>query len=313
MNMNNGISLRRLLEKDASLMLEWIKDPDVNKHFRFNHENMNMESAKKFIRKSRIKVKNANFAIVDHNDEYLGTVSLKNIDLAAKNAEYAIALRKKAQGKGLGYLATIKILEYAFIKRGLERVYLNVFSDNETAIAFYKKFGFSFEGEFIDHICVHEKKRSIKWFRMLKSEFLNRKEMNTIHDVKMLEFPELGDDKGHLVVIEGGVSIPFEIKRIFYIYGSDSGIVRGQHANRRSAFCLINISGRSKVKVIDRNGEEVIFELNRPHIGIYLPSMIWKDMYEFSSDSVLLVLSNEHYDGSEYIRNLNDYLEGTAK
>jgi len=134
--------------------------------------------------------------------------------------------------------------------------------------------------------------------------------MNTINDVKKLEFSELGDDRGHLVVVEGGKNIPFDIKRIFYIYGSDSDVVRGQHANRRSEFCLINVSGTSKVKVIDRNGNSKIFNLDRPHIGVYLPAMIWKDMYDFSSDSVLLVLSNEYYDKSEYIRNYDDFING---
>ena len=132
--------------------------------------------------------------------------------------------------------------------------------------------------------------------------------MNTVNDVRMLEFPELGDDRGHLVVIEGSVNIPFEIKRIFYIYGSEKNIVRGQHANKRSEFCLINVNGTSKIRAIDLNGDEKIFILDRPHIGIYLPSMIWKDMYDFSSDSVLLVLSNEYYDASEYIRNFDKFI-----
>ena len=134
--------------------------------------------------------------------------------------------------------------------------------------------------------------------------------MNTVDDVKMIEFPELGDDRGHLVVIEGGKTVPFEIKRIFYIYGSDADVVRGQHANRRSEFCLINVSGTSKIKTIDRYGNEKIYNLDRPHIGVYLPAMIWKDMYDFSSDSVLLVLSSEHYDGNEYIRDYEDFLKG---
>lgn len=133
--------------------------------------------------------------------------------------------------------------------------------------------------------------------------------MNTVNDIKVLEFPQLGDEKGHLVVVEGNKNIPFDIKRIFYIYGSDSKAIRGQHANRRSAFCLINVSGTSKVKAIDCNGNERIFDLNRPHIGLYLPKMIWKDMYDFSLDSVLLVLSDEHYDGKEYIRNYDDFLK----
>ena len=136
--------------------------------------------------------------------------------------------------------------------------------------------------------------------------------MNTIQDVKLFEFHELGDERGHLVVIEGGKDIPFKIKRIFYMYGSDSNVIRGQHANQRSSFCLINVSGTSKVKVVDRNGNEKVFSLDRPYIGIYLPAMIWKDMYDFSSDSILLVLSNEHYDAEEYIRDYDDFLRGVV-
>jgi len=124
----------------------------------------------------------------------------------------------------------------------------------------------------------------------------------TVNDVKLLEFPQIGDQLGHLVIIENNKDIPFEMKRIFYIYGSDPDVVRGKHANRSSSFCLINVCGTSKVKVIDVNGNEKIFTLDRPHTGVYLPPMIWKDMYDFSSDSILLVLSDNFYDENEYIR-----------
>ena len=133
--------------------------------------------------------------------------------------------------------------------------------------------------------------------------------MNTINDVKLLEFPELGDERGHLVVVEGGDTVPFDIKRLFYIYGSDSHVIRGQHANRQSAFCMLNVCGSSRVKVTDCYGEEKIFDIDRPCIGLYLPPMIWKDMYDFSADSILLVLSSEHYDETEYIRDINLFFE----
>ena len=124
----------------------------------------------------------------------------------------------------------------------------------------------------------------------------------------ILEFKDLGDQRGKLVVIEGNESIPFDIKRVFYIYGSDSTVIRGQHANRESEFVLINVAGTSKVRITDGK-EEMIVELNRPMMGVYIPSMIWKDMYDFSSDSVLLVLASTHYDGSEYIRDYDEYLK----
>ncbi|MCM1096818.1 MAG: FdtA/QdtA family cupin domain-containing protein [Ruminococcus flavefaciens] len=123
----------------------------------------------------------------------------------------------------------------------------------------------------------------------------------------MLEFSQKGDERGHLVIVEGMKDIPFEIKRIFYIYGSDASVVRGQHANRNSEFVLINVAGTSKVKVMDGKGNETIFALNRPHTGIYLPTMVWKEMYDFSADSVLLCLASEHYDPDEYIRSYEDF------
>lgn len=127
--------------------------------------------------------------------------------------------------------------------------------------------------------------------------------------VRMLEFSQKGDERGHLVIVEGMKDIPFEIKRIFYIYGSDQEVVRGQHANKESKFVLINVSGQSKVKVKDGKGNEAIFSLNRPHTGIYLPQMVWKDMYDFSEDSVLLCLASEHYNAAEYIRDYNEFVK----
>ena len=124
----------------------------------------------------------------------------------------------------------------------------------------------------------------------------------------ILEFNDLGDERGKLVVIEGNDSIPFDIKRVFYIYGSDATVVRGQHANRQSQFVLINVAGSSKVRITDGK-EEFIVELNRPMMGVYIPSMVWKDMYDFSPDSVLLVLASTHYDGKEYIRDYDEYLK----
>ena len=137
--------------------------------------------------------------------------------------------------------------------------------------------------------------------------------MNVINLAVMLEFSQKGDNRGHLVVVEGGgltnSDIPFNIARIFYIYGSDKDVIRGQHANKESEFVLINVVGTSKVKVKDGKGNEAIYILNRPHTGVYLPKMIWKDMYDFSEDSVLLCLASTHYDAEEYIRDYDEFVK----
>lgn len=123
---------------------------------------------------------------------------------------------------------------------------------------------------------------------------------------KVLNFADLGDERGKLVVVEGSKDIPFKIERVFYIYGSDSEVVRGQHANRESEFVLINVGGTSKVR-IDNGHSEAIIELNKPMMGLYIPTMVWKDMYDFSEDSILLVLASTHYNGKEYIRDYDEY------
>lgn len=132
--------------------------------------------------------------------------------------------------------------------------------------------------------------------------------MSVLEKCKVLHFKDNGDERGKLVVVEGATSVPFEIKRVFYIYDSDDDIKRGQHANRESEFVLINVSGKSKVK-LDDGFDEAIIELNKPMMGLYIPRLVWKEMYDFSNDSVLLVLASTHYDGTEYIRNYDEYVK----
>lgn len=124
---------------------------------------------------------------------------------------------------------------------------------------------------------------------------------------RILNFKDYGDERGKLVVIEGESAVPFVINRVFYIYGTDATMVRGRHANRRSEFVLVNVAGTSKVRLTNGK-EEMVVELNKPMMGLYIPKMIWKDMYDFSSDSVLLVLASTHYSDEEYIRDYDEYL-----
>lgn len=131
--------------------------------------------------------------------------------------------------------------------------------------------------------------------------------MDLLKKCRLLNFKEFGDKRGKLVVIENSKDIPFDIKRIFYIYNSDSESIRGCHANRNSEFVLINVSGKSEIKVDDGKDSLKIL-LNEPMKGIYIPKMLWKEMYNFSQDAVLLCLTNTFYDNSEYIRDYKQYL-----
>ena len=96
---------------------------------------------------------------------------------------------------------------------------------------------------------------------------------------------------------------------MFYIYGTQKGVVRGRHANKKSSFVLINVSGSSKIKVDEGNGNSKVYLLEKPNQGLYIPKMVWKEMYDFSPDSVLIILSDCVYDKSEYIYDYDEYMK----
>ena len=168
-----NLRLRQLELKDAKGMLEWMKDRELSALFRFDSDKITYESIKDFIESSKTDNRNKHFAIADNDDEYLGTISLKNIDNINKNAEYAISLRKCAIGKDVAKWATNAILNVAFIELDLHKVYLNVLNDNLRAIKFYEKIGFIYEGEFIDHLRIRDKWVSLKFYRIIRCEYEN--------------------------------------------------------------------------------------------------------------------------------------------
>ena len=114
---------------------------------------------------------------------------------------------------------------------------------------------------------------------------------------------------GSLVVVEENKQVPFKIKRLFYEYGVTGE--KGNHANKKSRFCLIAVSGSCEVVVNDGH-ENRAYLLDKPTKGLYLDKMVWKVMKNFSNDCVLLVLSDCLYDKNEYIRNFEDYLKQIA-
>lgn len=165
------IRLRELAEKDAPLMLEWMTDKDISKAFSFDADAVTLDTAQAFIKAAWSDRRSRHFAVVDADDTYLGTVSLKNIDETDKNAEYAISLRRCALGKGVAQAATRAVLGVAFDTLALERVYLYVETDNIRANKFYKKVGFIFEGTFRRHIVRHGAFKDINWYSALRDEY----------------------------------------------------------------------------------------------------------------------------------------------
>ena len=174
------IRLREIKVSDAPLMLEWMHDKTVQRGFRKNMLDSTIDQARDFCRNSTIPNEpvdggSIHYAIANEDDEYLGTVSLKNFDLESRSVEYAITTRPKLQHQGVGFKATGLVLKKAFEDYQLHRVYLSVYSDNDVAIKLYEKCGFLFEGEFRKHIKRDNEYVNWKWYGMLAEEFDERR------------------------------------------------------------------------------------------------------------------------------------------
>ena len=164
------IKLRKLEIKDIFFMLEWMHDEETKEIFQNNFISITESEARAFINNS-FNDKNQHFAIIDDlDDEYLGTISLKNIDETNKNAEYAISTRKKTRGTGINVVASKLIIEYGFTNLKLNKIYLNVLSTNLRAIKFYKKIGFKYEGTFKKHLFINNGFQDLEWYGIMKED-----------------------------------------------------------------------------------------------------------------------------------------------
>ena len=121
-----------------------------------------------------------------------------------------------------------------------------------------------------------------------------------------------GDERGRLVALEEFKDIPFEIKRVYYLYETKEGVHRGFHAHKSLEQILICIHGSCDV-LLDNGEEKKVISLERPYEGLYVPNNMWREMYNFSSDAVLMVLASEYYNEEDYIRDYDKFLEMIKK
>ena len=120
-------------------------------------------------------------------------------------------------------------------------------------------------------------------------------------------FQKHGDDRGMLVALEEYKDIPFEIKRVYYMYDTKKNVHRGFHAHKSLEQILICIHGSCKV-LLDNGTEKKIVSLEKPYEGLYIANNMWREMYDFSEDAVLMVLASEYYKEEDYIRDYNEFL-----
>ncbi len=126
--------------------------------------------------------------------------------------------------------------------------------------------------------------------------------------INLIDFPALGDERGALVALESNRNIPFDIKRVYYIYGTSQGVARGFHAHKALKQVAICLKGSCRF-VLDDGNERVELLLDNPAKGLLIKSFMWREMYDFSEDCVLMVLADQLYDESDYIRDYNCFLE----
>ena len=125
---------------------------------------------------------------------------------------------------------------------------------------------------------------------------------------KILTFPIIGDSRGSLIALETFENIPFDVKRVYYMFDTLSGVSRGFHAHQNLKQVLICVKGSCRILLDDGNSKDNII-LDSPQTGLLIESLVWREMHDFSEDCVLLVLASEYYDETDYIRDYVGFLE----
>ena len=129
----------------------------------------------------------------------------------------------------------------------------------------------------------------------------------SIKDCRLIDLPRINDPRGNLTFIEGSRHIPFDLRRVFYLYDVPGGALRAGHALKRCQQFIIAASGSFDV-VLDDGSEKRRYQLNRSYYGLYVPPLVWREIDNFSSNSICVVLASEAFDEADYYREYNDFL-----
>lgn len=129
-------------------------------------------------------------------------------------------------------------------------------------------------------------------------------------EIKKFVFEPHGDDRGQLVALEEMKDIPFKIRRVYYMYDTVQGVTRGRHAHKSLQQILICVHGSCRILLDDGKERQTVL-LNKPNEGLYVSNVLWREMYDFSPDAVLMVLASEYYDEADYIRDYQEFLAFT--
>lgn len=297
--------LRYLEVKDVPFMLEWMHDPIVTKYLNTNFANKTREDVISFINKS-ISDEDVHLAVVSDADEYMGTVSLKHIDQANHNAEFAISMRKAAMGHGYAWFGIRAIIEKGFTEYGLDSIYWCVRRDNTRAVRFYDKHNFHEAIDVLPSVLArYNDDRDYKWYSVIKGDVLeNRDSIAGCKIIHIKTIPTI--DAGELSFLEATRDIPFEVKRIYYISKVPEGVRRGFHAHKTLQQVLFCPYGRIQL-ILENSEKREEIELSDPSIGVVIDKPTWREMLWIQKDSVLCVGASEYYTAEDYIRDYDEF------
>lgn len=303
--------LRKLKPEDAPLMLEWMHDTDVTGALSGDFASKTLQNCLGFIEASADASVNLHMAIAADDDTYMGTVSLKQIDRQAGNAEFAITVRKEAMRKGYSWFAMVEILKIAFDKLDLNSVYWCVSEKNKRACRFYDKHKFHRALDISPAIQArYAGLDDLRWYCVFKGDdFQNSTveglEIASCRGVNIKTIPTL--DAGELSFFEANHDIPFDIKRIYYISKVPEGARRGFHAHKKLKQLLFCPYGCIQLILDDGTKREEI-TLQDPSVGIVIEKPVWREMLWLQKDSVLCVAASDYYEVEDYIRNYDDFI-----
>ena len=300
------MKIREYSLDDAPEMYKLFKDKAVTQCLHGNYDNYTIEDARNFITGGAINNQEIHRAIVNDEDKYVGTVSLRHIDLEEGTAEIAIVIKREYQSKGYAWFAMCEILNYAFKKLNIRGVYWRINTDNKRAIRFFEKHGFNrLDGDIPQKIKDrHVTEKNLIWFAVLNGDdyeniALSRKEIAGCKIIKIKTIPTV--EAGELSFFEANRDINFDIKRIYYISKVPEGARRGFHAHKKLKQVLFCPYGKIQL-VLDNGKTREEITLNDPSIGIIIDKPVWREMVWMERNSVLVVGASDFYDETDYLR-----------
>ena len=304
------MKLRKFKLKDAALMFEWMQDESICKYFYEDFSRKTLNDARMYIKNSSVFTNAVSYAIASDEDEYMGTVCIKEINKDQRYGQLSVVVRKCAMKRGYSLFAVYEMLRIGFEELDLESIYWCVSANSKSAIRFYDKHYFNRIIDVPEEIqSMYTGRKDLIWYSVLKGDdylntALNRGTVAGCKIINIRTIPTI--NAGELSFFEISNDINFDIKRIYYISKVPEGARRGFHAHISLKQVLFCPYGRIQM-VLDNGKVREEITLSDPSVGIVIDKPVWREMLWLVRDSVLCVASSELYNEKDYIRSYDDY------